>query len=79
MTRRTDFLHVPAFWSLRTLYGPILALLIAVTGGEGAQFADRQDNRILGVPTRQKWPLEPMQGEAAIHHPAPECEGVIAA
>lgn len=38
-----------------------------------------QLNSILGAPTSQKWPLEPMQGETAIHHPAPECKGVIAA
>ena len=39
MTRRSsDFLHVPAFWCLRTLWGPITALVIA----GGGWFADRQ-------------------------------------
>jgi hypothetical protein len=34
---------------------------------------------ILSSPTSPKGALELMQGEAAIHHPAPECEGEIAA
>ena len=41
------------------------------------------DKRILGAPTCRglevNRPLEPTQGEAAIHHPAPECKGEIAA
>ena len=34
---------------------------------------------ILSSPTCPRGPLELSQGEAAIHHPAPECEGEIAA
>ena len=36
-------------------------------------------NGILSAPTYPKGSLELTQGEAALHHPAPECEGEIAA
>jgi len=36
-------------------------------------------NGIFSAPTCPQGSLELMQGEAALYHPAPECEGVIAA
>lgn len=36
-------------------------------------------NRILSTPTSPQGPLELTQGETALHHPAPEREGEIAA
>jgi len=36
-------------------------------------------NRILSAHPRPKGPPELTQGESALHHPAPECEGEIAA
>ena len=45
----------------------------------GMTIDNEDDYEILSAPTSPQGPLELTQGEAALHHPAPECEGEIAA